>query len=289
MNNIRVAFDILENDQRVEPGRTYLDCYMIFEVKMDFRRKTRYVANGAKTPYLTTTSYAGVVSRESVRIAFTLAALNELNIMAGDILNAYLEASISEKYWTICGPEFGKDLEESKAHIVRAIYGTKCAGKDFRNHLREYMKMLNYEPCLADPDLWMRPAVHTNGSEYYEYVLLHVDDALVVSEFPKEAIMQINKCFPMKPGSLGEPTNYLGGKISKVQISNGVITHALSMSQYVRDAIKNVEQEMKKKSIALFKRVQSPFTYDYAPELDKSKELTGDDATYYQSLIGVLK
>ena len=46
--------------------------------------------------------------------------------MAGDILNSYLRVSISEKYCR--GPEFGKELEGLKAHIDRAIYGTKCAG-----------------------------------------------------------------------------------------------------------------------------------------------------------------
>ena len=78
------------------------------------------------------------------------------------------------------------------------------------------MEMLNYQPCLADPDLWMRPVVHTNGAEYYEYVLLYVDDALVISEFPTEALLQIDKYFPMIPGSIGEPAIYLGGEISKM-------------------------------------------------------------------------
>ena len=137
---------------------------MIFEVIMDFRRKARYVANGAKTPNLSTSSYAGVVSRESVRIAFTLAALNGLEIMSADIQNAYLQAPISEKYWTICGPEFGPDLMGCKAHIARALYGTKCAGRDFRNHLRSCMELVNYESCPADPDIWMRKAVHSNGT-----------------------------------------------------------------------------------------------------------------------------
>ena len=189
MDNIRVGFDILELGQRFEPGQTYVYCYMIFEVKMNFRHKARYVANGARTPDLTTTSYAGVVSRESIRIVFTLDALNELDIMAGDVLNACLQAPISEKYQKICGPEFEKHLEGSKAHIVRALYGTKYAGKDLRNHLRACMEILNNQPCLADPDLWMRSAVHINGAEYYEYVLLYVDDALVISKFPKEVLL----------------------------------------------------------------------------------------------------
>ena len=90
MSANRVAFDILDHGGKVEPGCTYLHCYMIFEVKMDFRQKARFVANGAKTPNLTTTNFAGVVSRDTVRIALTYAALNGLNVMSSDILNAYL-------------------------------------------------------------------------------------------------------------------------------------------------------------------------------------------------------
>jgi len=86
-------------------------------------------------------------------ITFTHAALNELDIMAGEIQNTYLTAPSSEKYWTICGPEFGPELQGSKATIVRALYGTKCAGRDFRNHLRSCMELIGYQPCQADPDL----------------------------------------------------------------------------------------------------------------------------------------
>ena len=52
---------------------------------MDLTRKARFVANGSKTADPGGSKYAGVVSREYVRIAFTYAALHGLNIMAGDI------------------------------------------------------------------------------------------------------------------------------------------------------------------------------------------------------------
>jgi hypothetical protein len=78
---------------------------MIFDVKMeDFRRKARCVAGGhtPDTPHAMT--YASVVSRESVRIALTLAALNDLDVKMADIENAYLTAPITEKVWTVLGP-----------------------------------------------------------------------------------------------------------------------------------------------------------------------------------------
>ena len=289
MSEIRVAFDIKDRNTNVEPGREYLECYMIFDVKMDFTRKARFVANGAKTRDIESSTYAGVVSKETVRIAFTYAALNNLDLFAADIKNAYLQALITERYWTRCGPEFGPGLEGSVAYIVRVLYGTKCAGRDFRNHLRECMEMLGYTSCLADPDLWIRKAITDNGNDYYEYMLLYTDDCLSVSEHPRQALMEVNKYFPLKPESVGPPKIYLGAKISKVQLQNGVEAYAMSMSQYVQEAVRNVEGHLRKKGLGLLKKASTPMSLHYCPEIDASPELDQNGVGYYQSLIGILR
>ena len=56
-----------------------------FYVKMDFTWKERYVANGAMTYIPVGLCYFSVLSRDSVRIAFLFAALNDLYILACDI------------------------------------------------------------------------------------------------------------------------------------------------------------------------------------------------------------
>ena len=56
-----------------------------------------------------TLTYSSVVSRESIRIGFLIAALNGLDVLAGDIGNAYINAPCKEKIWIIAGPEFGSD------------------------------------------------------------------------------------------------------------------------------------------------------------------------------------
>ena len=66
-----------------------------FDVKMDFTRKDRFFANGSTTPIKSASTYAGVVSRETVRIAFMYTALTGLDIMAADIQNSYPQAPIS--------------------------------------------------------------------------------------------------------------------------------------------------------------------------------------------------
>ena len=73
-----MAFDIKEMDTKIAPGHSYLDCHLIFDVKMDFTRKAMFFAN-CSTPRITSASkYAGVVSIETAIISFTYATLNGL-------------------------------------------------------------------------------------------------------------------------------------------------------------------------------------------------------------------
>jgi hypothetical protein len=52
-----------------------------------FRHKARLVAGGRMTdPPMVAATYAGIISRESARIALTLAALNDLNILSDDVI-----------------------------------------------------------------------------------------------------------------------------------------------------------------------------------------------------------
>ena len=95
---------------------------MIFDVKMDLTRKARFVAGRHKLEPPASIMYSSVVSRDSVRIAFMLAALNHLDIWACDIGNAYLNAPCREKVWFVAGPEFGL-RQGTVIRIVRALYG----------------------------------------------------------------------------------------------------------------------------------------------------------------------
>ena len=68
MGNLMIAFDILEPGQKAPPGWHKATGHIIFDAKMDFTWKDRWVKDGHKTPNSTTSSYAGVVSPESIRI-----------------------------------------------------------------------------------------------------------------------------------------------------------------------------------------------------------------------------
>ena len=95
MFNVGVAFEILEEGQTAPIGWEKASRDLFWDVKMDFTRKARWVLDGHKAPDPIGSTFAGVVSCESVRIAFTYAALNGQQVFAGDIRNAYLQAPSS--------------------------------------------------------------------------------------------------------------------------------------------------------------------------------------------------
>ena len=290
MMNVGVAFEILPNGEKAPPGWSKASGHLIFDVKMDFTRKARWVKDGHRTPDPKTSTYAGVVSRESIRIALTYAALHQIDVKCADIKNAYLQAPSSEKHFINCGPEFGLENVGKVALIRRALYGGKAAGRDFWHHLRSCMEHLKFESSKADPDVWFRASKRKDGTPYYEYVLLYTDDCLVISD-NAEAILrnEIGKSFTLKEKSIGNPGQYLGGKLRKVTLDNGVDCWGFSSTQYVQDAVNNVEQYLKSKGKKLVPKAPAPMTNGYRPEIDISEELPEDEASYYHSLIGVLR
>jgi hypothetical protein len=109
------------------------------------------------------------------------------------------------------------------ALIHRALYGGKSAGRDFGNRLRSCMHHVGCKSCHADPDVWTRSAVKSDGTEVYGYVFLYTDDALSIG-VKAESILgkQIGNYFELNEKSIGPPKLYLGGHLSKVEFDNGV-------------------------------------------------------------------
>ena len=79
-----------------------------------------------------------------------------------DIINAYLQATTSEKHYIICGIEFGLENVGKRHLIFRALYGPlyggKAAGRDLWHHLRSCMGFLGFNSRGGESDVWMRPA-----------------------------------------------------------------------------------------------------------------------------------
>ena len=135
MKSVCIAFCILSKNEKPAVGSQFMQCHMIFDIKMeDFRQKARLIAGGHMTDAPKTLTYASIVSRETVRIALTIAAPNDLEVETAVVQNSFLTAPCSESIHTTLGPEFGEDQGKT-AVIVHALYGLTSARVSFRNHL----------------------------------------------------------------------------------------------------------------------------------------------------------
>ena len=59
--------------------------YLVFDIKINFTRKVQWILNRFENSVLEGSTYAEVVSIESVWIAFTYVALNNINIWVYNI------------------------------------------------------------------------------------------------------------------------------------------------------------------------------------------------------------
>jgi hypothetical protein len=299
MEKVGVAFEFIDkwSPDQVRQGLARgdfvgfqeIECHMVFDVKMDLTRKARFVAGGHTTETPTSLTYSSVVSRDSVRIAFLTAALNDVDVMTCDIGNAYLNAPCREKIWFVAGPEFGS-RQGQVVKIVRALYGLKSSGASWRSVLKQtILEDLQFEPTIADPDAYRRRTVHPRGFEYWELLLVYVDDILIVSHNPQ---LHLQKLKQFHMSAVGKPDRYLGANIKRVTIPGdqcGMEYWSMTSQSYVRNAVNNVREMLQSEGYDLKTTAKTPFPSNYRPELDVSDELDADLCSRYSQLIGVLR
>jgi hypothetical protein len=176
-----------------------------------------------------------------------MAALNDLEVKVGDVLNAYITAPITKKVWTVLGSKFGSDVGKT-AVIFCALYGPKSAGAAFCAHLASFMRQMGYTSCKADPDLWYKAeTTPIDNFRYYAYKLCYVDDILCMHHDPVTILYRINGYMSMTPSSVGDPDIYLGAKLRQTRLPNGVWAWGLSPSKYIAQAVKNCQTHLTKK------------------------------------------
>ena len=290
MDAVEVAFRFNDIGENPPPGYKKITCHLIFDVKFDLTRKARYVAGGHLTDPPTHMTYATVVSRDSVRICLTVAALNDLSISACDIGNAYLNAETQEKVYFIAGSEW-RDKQGRNVIIVRALYGLKSSALQWQRHLADNLRYdLGYVPSQADDNVWMKQCHKSNGEKYYSYILCFVDDLLCIHTDPNSILGTLKGFYKMKHDP-DMPKMYLGSDISTYNHETGTC-YAMGSDSYVKEAVRVVKQQMTEDGVKFLskKTPQQPFTsLSYRAELDLSEECTLDQASCFQNLIGVLR
>ena len=295
MKNVQVAFKFNDNNEPVPIGFKEITCHIIFDVKFDLTRKARYVAGGHLTKVSPSMSYSSVVSRDSVRIMFLVAALNDLDIQMCDIGNAYLNAETRERVWFRAGAEWGDARAGSQVIIIRALYGLKSSGAEWKKTFSDYIRYtLGYDPCVgADDNIYIRAEKTSDGQEYYSYIVVYVDDVLCIHKNPEKVLNMINRDYRLKDLP-AQPTMYLGADISQYDVNRvGTTCWAMSADSHIKKALDVVKNRMRECGVVFKssnKTAEHPFSsQSYRPELDISEECDEEQVEFYQSLVGILR
>ncbi len=89
--------------------------------------------------------------------------------------------------------------------------------------------------------------------------------------------------------SIRPPSQYLSGKLCKVTLDNGTKAWAFGLCQYVQSAVHNVVDHLAKSREKHPYKAPTPLLSGYHPEIDVSSKLGESEASYFPSLVGVLR
>ena len=61
-----------------------------------------------------------------------------------------------------------------------------------------------------------------DGFNYYAYVLIYLDDVMIIHHDAESVLRRIYKYFMLKPSLIFDPDIYLGSKLKKTRLENGL-------------------------------------------------------------------
>ena len=96
----------------------------------------------------------------------------------------------------------------------------------------------------------------------------------------------------LKESSVGDPDINLGTKPKKVHMDNGVWCWYISPSKYVQEAVRNCQNYLKENlydEYEFIANAPNSFPLGYEPCMDVSPLLSPDEASYFQTIIGVMR
>ena len=266
---------------KMPKGHHRIYVHLVYDCKVDMRRRARLVVSGNLTPPTTDNAFSGIASLDGVKTVMFLSELNGLQLCAADISSAYLTSRTREKLCIIAGPEFG-ELEGHTMVMFKACYGSRTGGNRFAEKLADDLMDMDFFQSKFDPAIWMRDC-----GDHYEYLCTWVDDLIFASRNPMWLMKQLENKYGYKLKGVGAPEYYLGADIKRVdkdEHDKGLLT--MGSTTYVKRCLDNYEKLLGLKPP---KKISTPLDPKYAPELDTTDPLDNQGKQIYWSLIGMLQ
>ena len=215
----------------------------VYTVKGDFNSepvyKARYVAKGySQTPGVDyNDTFAPTPRMESLRVLLQFAVQNALQIHQMDVKSAYLHAPLEEEIYVNPPKGFG-EVDESGGKLVwkllKSLYGLKQSGRNWHNHLRQFLFEKKFVQSDADPCIFIY-----KHSPDLVIMLVWVDDIVLVVNNNKamgDIKKVLKKNFKMK--DMGPLTFFLG--IQFHQKENSLV---MNQSHYLSEILKKFKMD----------------------------------------------
>jgi len=230
---------------RLPRGAKLAKADFVFTLKRDaagniVRYKARWVAKGYSmmkgVDYHET--WAPVPSMATVRMLFAVAAARDLEIHQLDVRTAYLNADIDTELYLEKPKGFEKGGPEMVFRVLRAIYGTKQAGRLWWQHFGATLAGFGARRSSADPCLYTYETSHG-----IVCLLIWVDDVLIFCRAMagiKETKGLISAAYDVQ--DLGEVKDFVGVRVvrsrrdRRIELSNPGHTAALLSAHHLIDA-----------------------------------------------------
>jgi hypothetical protein len=132
----------------------------------------------------------------------------------------------------------------------------------------DFLEDMGFRNTYADPDFWICPATYS-GFDYYEMILVYVDDTLCISKQTASIMKHIASIYHLKDDSIGEPKRYLGANIGTWVLGDGRQVWSMLAASYIQSAVANIESELAHGPHKVLRsKAYQPIKSGYRPEVD---------------------
>jgi hypothetical protein len=220
----------LPADRKALPSRWVFKLKRTQDGAVD-KYKSRIVAKGfmQKEGVDYTEVFAPGSSLSTLRLLLSIAAKHDLHIHQLDVKTAFLNGELVEEVYLM--PPEGVQRNTGKVwRLHKALYGLKQAAQAWFAKLKSRLLSVGFELTLAYPCLY---SILIDESKVF--LLVHVDDALIVGTEVGVARVKQIFCSLFDARDLGEATLFLGLQVIRNR-ANGVLW--LGQTQYANNILK---------------------------------------------------
>ena len=137
----------------------------------------------------------------------------------------------------------GNIIDGKVMKLVPPLYGLEISGVSWRKMFKYHIvNCLGFAPSTIDPDMYYRCNTKEDSTDYYDVLLVFVDNVLACIHDAKAVMAGIAATFEIKNDEITEPKLYLGSNVDKFQLPNGEYKRNITSTSYVYGDIYTVQR-----------------------------------------------